>query len=107
MAENAWVDDHGCSGGQARGRRRADDTADELVAQSHGDVLLGQRMRARGERARHGAVEVFVQVAAADATPFYGDEGLVVCGFWGRDVEDADVIWAVVLCCFHGRCGVC
>ncbi len=65
----------------------------------------------RGGGDHHGALDVFVQVAAADAAPFYGYEDLGGVGGWFGDLVEADVGGAVVAGCSHvwgfggGVCG--
>ena len=72
------------------------DDAGELVAEGDRRFLPGDRVRVAGRRAEDRALEVFVQVGAADAAPGDVYEHLAFACNRGVDFLDTDVLLAVV-----------
>ena len=71
------------------------DDAGELVAHHHRHLLAGQRVRRALRRDEDRALEVLVQVGAADAAPLDVDLDLPGADLRLRDVVDADVAGTV------------
>ena len=81
------------------------DGAGHLVAERDGGGVAGDRVRVPGRRDEDRALEVLVQVRAADAAPRDVHEDLPRTGRGRVDLLDADVLLAVPTGGAHGHAG--
>ena len=77
--------------------------ARELVAHGDGGILTRDGVRVPVLGAEDGAVEVFVQVGAANAAPGDLNEYFTGGYFGGRDVFDTNIVAVIETSCLHGR----